>query len=143
MSAAAGIVVLAGRLLFAAFFGLVAARSHIRMSPMFEGGARSAGFPVPALAGWPSGIWLALASVSVGLGIWPDVGALMVGVWVVVAAAYFHRFWQLEDEQQKSLQSQLFWRNGIALAASLLMFGAFAAFGPELRFVITAPLFQF
>ena len=49
MSAAAGIVVLAGRILFAVFFGWVAGRAHIRMSPMFEGGARAGGFPVPAM----------------------------------------------------------------------------------------------
>ncbi|HVD16268.1 MAG TPA: DoxX family protein [Actinomycetota bacterium] len=143
MSAAAGIVVLAGRVLFAVFFGWVAGRAHIRMSPMFEGGARAGGFPVPAVAGWPSGAWLAVAAVSVALGIWPDVGALMVAVWVVIAAAYFHRFWELEDEQQKTMQTQLFWRNALALAAALVMFGSFAAFGPELRFTITAPLFQF
>jgi hypothetical protein len=64
-------------------------------------------------------------------------------VWVVVAAAYFHRFWQLEDEQQRRLQAQLFWRNVLALAAALLMFGSFAAFGPALRFSITPPLFRF
>jgi hypothetical protein len=123
MSAAAGIVVLAGRILFAVFFGWVAGRAHIRMSPMFEGGARAGGFPVPAVAGWPSGAWLAVAAV-------------------VIAAAYFHRFWELEDEQQKTMQTQLFWRNALALAAALVMFGSFAAFGPELRFTITAPLFQ-
>jgi putative oxidoreductase len=143
MSAAAGIVVLAGRVLFAVFFGLVAARAHIRLSAMFEGGAKAAGFPVPALGGWPSGAWLGVAAVSVGLGIWPDVGALMVAVWVVIAAAYFHRYWALTDEQQKLMQQQLFWRNAIALSAALLIFGTFAAFGPELRFSITEPLFQF
>jgi putative oxidoreductase len=143
MSAAAGVVILAGRILFAVYFGWVAGRAHIRMSPMFEGAARSAGFPVPAVAGWPSGVLLVVAALSVGLGIWPDVGALIVAGWVVVAAAYFHRYWELKDEQQKMLQSQLFWRNALALAAALLMFGSFAAFGPELRFTITAPLFQF
>jgi fucose 4-O-acetylase-like acetyltransferase len=62
---------------------------------------------------------------------------------VIVAAAWFHRYWTLADEEQKRMQNQLFWRNAIALSASLIMFGAFAAFGPELRFAVTAPLFQF
>jgi putative oxidoreductase len=136
-------VVLAGRVLFAVFFGLVSGRAHIRMSSMFEGAARAGRFPVPAVAGWSAGAWLVVAALPAALGIWPDVGALMVAVWGVIAAAYFHRYWELEDEQQKMLQSQLFWRNGLALAAALVMFGSFAAFGPELRFTITAPLFQF
>jgi putative oxidoreductase len=143
MSAAAGLVVLAGRVLFAIFFGLVAGRDHVRLSQMFEGGARAAGFPAPFLGGWPAGVWLIVGSLSVGLGVWPDVGALMVAVFVIVAASWFHRYWDIADQEQKRMQNQLFWRNAVALSASLTMFGAFAAFGPELRFTITAPLFQF
>jgi uncharacterized membrane protein YphA (DoxX/SURF4 family) len=143
MSTAAGLVILAGRVLFAIFFGLVAGRDHVRFGAMFEGGARAAGFPAPFLAGWPAGAWLIVGSLSVALGVWPDVGALMVAVFVIIAAAWFHRYWEIADEQQKRLQTQLFWRNVIAISASLTMFGAFAAFGPELRFAVTAPLFQF
>ena len=141
MSAAAGLVVLAGRVLMAIF----AARSglaHVRLSGMFEGGARAAGFPAPFLGGRPAGIWLIVASLSLALGVWPDVGALMLAAFVIIAAAWFHRYWQVADEQ-KRMQDQLFWRNAVALSASLIMFGSFAAFGPELRFSITAPLFQF
>jgi uncharacterized membrane protein YphA (DoxX/SURF4 family) len=143
MSAAAGVVVLLGRVLFAVFFGWVAGRAHVRLGEMFEGGARAAGFPAPFLAGRPAGVWLLVGSLSVALGVWPDVGALMVAVFVILAAAWFHRFWVIENEEQKRMQSQLFWRNAIALSTSLIMFGSFAAFGPELRFTITAPLFQF
>jgi uncharacterized membrane protein YphA (DoxX/SURF4 family) len=143
MSAAAGLVILLGRVLFAVFFGWVAGRAHVTLGAMFEGGARAAGFPAPFLAGRPAGVWLLVASLSVALGVWPDVGALMVAVFVILAAAWFHRFWAIENEEQRRLQSQLFWRNAIALSTSLIMFGAFAAFGPELRFAITAPLFQF
>ncbi|HEX6675838.1 MAG TPA: DoxX family protein [Actinomycetes bacterium] len=143
MSAAAGLVVLLGRILFAVFFGWEAGRAHVRFGAMFEGGARAAGFPAPFLAGRPAGIWLLVGSLSVALGVWPDVGALMVAVFVILAAAWFHRFWVIENEEQKRMQSQLFWRNAIALSTSLIMFGSFAAFGPELRFSITGPLFRF
>jgi putative copper export protein len=71
------------------------------------------------------------------------VGALMIGVFVILAAAGFHRYWQVEDPSQKRVQQQLFWRNAIALGAALLVLGAFAALGPALRFSITAPLFRF
>jgi putative oxidoreductase len=143
VSGGAGAVVLAGRLLFAIFFAAVAGVSHIRMSAMFEGGARAGGFPVPSVAGWPTGVWLVAAGLSIALGVWPDVGALMVAVFVVLAGAWFHRFWRIEDQAQRRMQQQLFWRNAIALGAALLMFGAFAAFGDALRFTLTAPLFTF
>jgi putative oxidoreductase len=143
MSAAAGLILLVGRILFAVYFAWVAGGSHVHHSAMFEGGAKAAHFPVPAVAGWPAGLWLIVGGLSLGLGIWPDVGALMIGVFVILAAAWFHRFWQVEDPNQKRMQQQLFWRNAIALGAVLMIFGAFAALGPALRFSITAPLFQF
>jgi uncharacterized membrane protein YphA (DoxX/SURF4 family) len=143
MSAAAGIVLLLGRIVFAVYFAWVAGVSHVRNRGMYEGGARAARFPLPGLAGWPAGLWLIAGGLSLGLGVWPDVGALMIGVFVIPAAAWFHRFWRVEDPNQKRVQQQLFWRNVIALGAVLMVFGAFAALGPALRFSITAPLFQF
>ena len=143
MSDAAGAIVAAGRILFAAFFGVLAGIGHIRRSQMFEGFAKSTGFPVPAITGWPVGIWLIAGSLSVALGVWPDLGSLMIAVFVVPAALYFHAFWKVEDQAQKQTQRQLFWRNAVTLAACLIMFGTFVALGPALRYTITAPLFTF
>lgn len=144
MSAAAGAIVLAGRILFAIFFGPVAGgMGHIQRSKMMEGAARSAGFPVPSIAGWPTGLWLVLGSISIALGIWPDIGALMVAAFLLPAAVFFHAFWKVEDPMQKQTQMSFFWRNMIGIAACAVMFGTFVALGPALRFTITGPLFKF
>jgi putative oxidoreductase len=84
-----------------------------------------------------------VGALSVALGVWPDVGALMIGLFVVVAAFSFHAYWKLEDATQQMNQSFLFWRNIIALGASVALFGLFASVGETLRFTVTAPLFQF
>ena len=84
-----------------------------------------------------------LGAVSVGLGIWPDVGSLMIGAFVIPAALFFHRYWTLEDEMQKATQTQLFYRNLVILGAAVVFFGTFVTLGSELRFTITAPLFNF
>jgi uncharacterized membrane protein YphA (DoxX/SURF4 family) len=143
MSDAAGVVVLIGRILFAYFFGVVAGVGHFRRDQMMRGYARQAGFPVPAIAGWVAGLWLMLGAVSVGLGIWPDIGSLMIGAFVIPAALFFHRYWTLEDEMQKASQRQLFYRNLVILGAAVVFFGTFVSLGSELRFAITAPLFDF
>jgi len=143
VSAANGVIVLAGRILFALFFGAIAGIGHVRRSKMMEGYANSAGFLIPAIAGWPVGVWLIAAAASVALGIWPDVGALMVAAFLVPAALFFHAFWRIEEPTQKLTQTSLFWRNMIGLAACAMMFGTFVALGPALRFTITAPLFNF
>jgi putative oxidoreductase len=140
VSAAAGLIFLTGRVLFGLYFAIVAGiGGHIRNSKMLEGYARSVGFPVAAIAGWPTGLWLVAGGLSVALGIWPDVGALMIAAFVVL---YFHRFWEIEDQMQKMTQQQLFFRNVIALGTTLILVGIFTAFGPELRFAITQPLFN-
>jgi putative oxidoreductase len=144
MSTGVGIIVLIGRILFSAEFGPVAGIGfHIRQSTMAEGYARSMNFPVPAIAGWPTGIWLTAASLSIALGIWPDVGALMVAAFVTPAAWWFHRFWEVGDPMQKQTAQILFFRNLAFLGASLALFGLFVAIGDGLRFAVTGPLFSF
>jgi putative oxidoreductase len=143
MSAAAGAIVLAGRLMFAWFFGPVAGVGHIRRDPMMQQGARSVGFPIPAIAGWPAGLWLIAGSLSIAVGIWPDVGALMIAAFLIPAAAYFHRFWAIEDQTQRGTQQSQFYRNLIGVGACAVMFGTFVTLGPSLRFTITGPLFNF
>lgn len=143
MSVEAGAIVLLGRVLFVIFFGAIAGMGHIRQGEMMTGYARSQGFPIPYLAGWPAGVWLIAASLSILLGVWPDIGTLMIAAFVTLAALFFHRFWTLEDAMQKQTQTQLFYRNMIALGASLMLFGMFVTLGPDLRFMITDPLFSF
>ncbi|MDP9329098.1 MAG: DoxX family protein [Actinomycetota bacterium] len=142
MSEAAGVVILIGRVVFAYYFGAVAGIGHFKKDQMMKAYAQQAGFPVPAVAGWVAGLWLISGAVSVGLGIWPDLGSLMIGAFVIPATIFFHRFWTYEDEAQKMSQKQAFYRNLIIFAASLVFFGTFVTLGSELRYTITAPLFN-
>jgi putative oxidoreductase len=143
MSDAAGLIMLAGRLLFGGFFVSVGLQGHIQQSPALEGYARSANFPAPGIAGWPTGVWLIIGALSVGLGIWPDLGALMIAAFATIAASYFHRYWAIEDEMQKMTQQQLFGRNVVIVAFCLFMFATFAALGEGLRYAVTGALFDF
>jgi len=68
MSTAAGAILLVGRVLFAAFFAN-AAYGHFKNRRMMTGYAKQSGVPVPVVAGWPAGAWLAAAAVSVTAGI--------------------------------------------------------------------------
>jgi len=143
VSDAAGVVVLIGRLVFAYYFGVVAGIGHFKKDQMMRGYAQQAGFPVPAVAGWVAGLWLMSGAVSLGLGIWPDLGSLMIGAFVIPAALFFHRFWSFEDEAQKTFQKTAFYRNLVILGASLVFFGTFVTLGSELRYSITGSLFHF
>ena len=105
--------------------------------------AGSAKFPVPSIAGWPSGAWLIVGSVSVAAGLWPDIGTLMIAAFVVPAAWWFHRFWEVGDPMQKQTTQILFFRNLTFLGAAIGLFGLFVSVGDGLRFAVTGPLFSF
>ncbi len=143
MSDAAGAIVLAGRILIGGYFivfpGIL---GHIMSSKGMEQYAGGMRFPVPAIAGWPTGIWLVLGGISVTFGIWGDLGSLMIIAFLLLAAAWFHRFWEA-GEDQKMLQTGFFWRNALASAGLLILFAVFADLGPELPYTLTDPLFSF
>lgn len=144
MSDAAGIFVLIGRLMFAGFFGIVAGYGgHVKAGKMLEGYARSVNFPAAAIAGWPTGLWLILGALSIALGVWPDLGALMILAFLAVAMVSFHRYWEIEDPNMKMTQQQLFWRNFFGIGVCLVFFGTFVTLDEGLRYAITGSLFNF
>lgn len=105
MSDIAGVIVLVGRILVVIFPAYISGVGfHIRHPKMAEGYAKSIGFPVPAVTGVPAGLWLVVSSLSIALGIWPDIGALMLGAFTIPTALYFHRYWVIEDIQQRQTQ---------------------------------------
>ncbi|MGH2698678.1 MAG: DoxX family protein [Actinomycetota bacterium] len=135
-------ILLLGRILIALNFIAVAGFAHLSKGSMFVGMARQMGFPFPFLASWAAGSWLVAAGASIVLGVWADLGALMIAVFVIVAAAWFHRFWAIDDESLKQFQTLLFWRNVTFLGAALALFAFFTAFGHDLPLTITDPLFD-
>lgn len=141
MSDAAAWTLLVGRILFVMLF-LNSAIGHLTKGEMSIGYARHMHLPAPLLAAWPSGVWLLAGSLSIVLGIWADLGALMLALFVTLAAAWFHRFWEIEDQEQRQAQRQNFWRNASLVGASLIIFAFFSTFGNDLPLTITDPLIE-
>lgn len=140
MSDTAGLILLAGRIVFAFFFAMAGYR-HVVGGAEMTGYARNIGFPVPALAPWPAGIWLLAGAVSVGAGIWGDIGALMLIAFLLPAALWFHAFWKAPDDQVQT-QTQLFFRNITFIGACIILFAIFAGAGDGLRYTVTRSLFD-
>jgi uncharacterized membrane protein YphA (DoxX/SURF4 family) len=138
MSDSAGAIVLAGRIVFAFFFAFAGYR-HISGGQQMAEYARGVGFPVPAVASWPTGVWLIAAAVSVGAGIWPDIGVLMLIAFLAPAALWFHAFWKSPEDQVQT-QTQFFWRNATFIGACIALFGFFTGVGDALRYTITSAL---
>jgi putative oxidoreductase len=139
VSDAAGIIDLVGRVLFGVYFVFTGAGFHIQKSRMAEEYARAMRFPLRGLAGWPTGLWMVAGGLSVAVGIWPDIGALMIAAFAVPAAAWFHRFWEVQDPMQRQFQQGYLGRNVIIVGACLALFAHFAAAGDALRYTVTGP----
>jgi uncharacterized membrane protein YphA (DoxX/SURF4 family) len=143
MSDAAGIIELVGRILFSVYFVFVGAGFHVSKSKMAEEYARAMRFPLPGIAGWPTGLWMSAGGLSIAIGIWPDIGALMIAAFAIPAAVWFHRFWKVEDSTQRQFQQGYLGRNIIIVGACLVMFVFFATAGDSLRYTITGPAITF
>jgi putative oxidoreductase len=134
-------VLLLGRLLFVAYF-LNSTVFHLTKGQMASGYAKQMGFPIPALGAWPSGVWLLAGSLSVLLGIWADLGSLILAAFPIPAAIWIHPFWKFEDPQQKQMENLNFMRNVTFVGAGLILFAFFGTFGHDLALTITDPLFD-
>jgi len=137
MSVAASAIFLVGRILFVALF-VVSAQGHIANHDRYVTTARGK-IPVPYVAGWPVGAWLVLAILSTVLGIWPDVGVLMVAAFLIPTTILFHPFWRFSDPTQRRTQRSSFFRNVSLLGATLALFAFLTVVGPG-RFAITGSL---
>jgi uncharacterized membrane protein YphA (DoxX/SURF4 family) len=136
MSTLGGIILLVGSILFVALF-VSAARGHIQNHPRYvEGSGRK--LPFPVLAGWPAGVWLLVAAVSIVVGIWADLGSLMIAAFLIPAAVLFHPFWSESDPAARRLHEAGFYRDVSLLGAALALFALFAASG-HVPFALTGP----
>jgi uncharacterized membrane protein YphA (DoxX/SURF4 family) len=129
--------------LFGGYFVFTGAGLHIPKSKMAEEYARSMRFPVPAIAGWPTGVWMTAGGLSVAFGIWPDLGSLMIAAFALPAAYWFHRFWEIDDPMQRQVQQGYFGRNVTIVGACLVMFAVFAGASDSVRYAITGPAITF
>jgi len=78
-----GILVVIGRLLFAALF-LVSAYGHLTRRKMMAGYAAGRGVPAAEFLVVATGVQMAVGSLMVALGVWPDLGALILFVFLIL-----------------------------------------------------------
>jgi putative oxidoreductase len=126
------VIVLIGRILFAALFA-ASAFAHFAQTDAMAGYAGSKGVPAPRLAVLGGGVLL---------GLWPDLGALLLVVFLVPTALLMHPFWKETDAQAKVMEQTQFFKDTALAGASLMLFALFANLGDDLGLVIVGPLFS-
>jgi len=133
-------VILAGRILFFFLFALSAV-GHLTKREMMSQYASQKGVPFASLLVPLTGLQLMAGALMILLGIWADLGAALLVVFLIPTALSMHAFWKLEEPMERQ-QDQVHFLKDIALAgAGLMLFGLFQQFGGSLDLMITDPLF--
>jgi putative oxidoreductase len=137
------VLALVARILFVMIFLSSGLMGHLGAGrSMLTQFAAARRIPSPEFLVPLSGLWIVVGSLSVLLGIYGDVGTLMIALFVVATALFMHPYWKESDEQSK-MQEQVQFSKDLALAGgALALFVLFAALGSELGLTITGALFE-
>lgn len=111
---------LAGRLLAGGFY-LMSAFHHFADLDSLARSAASMGVPLPAVAVAVAGILLAIAGVTLILGVFPDIGIAALVLFFVPVTVVMHAFWADRDPAMRQMDLVNFGKNA-ALLGSALMF---------------------
>lgn len=135
------IIVLIGRILFCSLF-LSSGINHFVKRQAMAGYAQSKGVPAPLPSTLGSGALILVGSLSILLGVWADLGSLLILLFLVSTALLMHAFWKESDPQARGMELVQFSKD-VALAGAALVFFAFFAYaGHDLGLTLTGPLFD-
>ncbi|MFP3883209.1 MAG: DoxX family protein [Actinomycetota bacterium] len=134
------VIVLIGRILFAILF-IGSGMGHLSQTEGMTGYAESKGVPQARAMVILSGIIIILAALSIAFGVWADLAALVLVVFLVLTATLMHGPWKAADDQEKQTAQVQFMKDLGLAGASLILFAFFAA-TPDLGLTVTGPLFE-
>jgi putative oxidoreductase len=130
-----------GRILLALIFIASGAMGHLAQRETTVSFAKQTGAPAPEVMVPLTGVTGILGGLMVILGIWGDLGALILALMVVAFAMFMHAPWDQPDEQAQQEQTAHFMKN-LAIAGGLLvLFWIFNQLQGEAPLTLTDPLF--
>ena len=132
-------LLLIGRILFAILFISAGVMGHLVGRAQLTGYAESKGFPMASPAVIVSGVAIILGGIGIAAGIWIDISALVIAVFLFFTTSFIHSFWKETDQMARMMDMTQFQKDLALLGASLVFF-AVAAYGGDLGPSLTDPL---
>ena len=124
------IIFIVGRILFALIF-INSGFAHFAQREAMTGYAQFKKVPAAKLAVPVSGLMILVGGLSIVLGFWVDLGALLLAAFLVVSAFMMHNFWTMDDATQKMNETVAFFKN-LSMAGAALIIFAIVANGGDL-----------
>ena len=118
---------------------LFSALGHLTQAEGMSQYAASKGIPMAKASVIISGLGLLAGGLSVLLGIWGDLGSLILAALFVIFAFGMQTFWKETDPAAK-MNTQVSFNKDLALAGGALAFYLVFAHVDDISWVITGPL---
>ena len=127
------LILVIGRILFGGFF-LMSGINHFTKLEAMTGYAKYKKLPAAKLGVLISGLMLVIGGISIILGYYADLGALLLAIFLVLAAVIFHNFWKETDATAKQNEMLGFMKDMALAGAALILFALVMKHGADLDF---------
>ena len=127
------ILLLIGRVLFALIF-INSGLAHFMQRDAMAGYAQFKKVPAAKFMVLVTGFMILLGGIFVAAGIYADLGALLLAIFLIPTAFMMHNFWTIEDAAAKQGEMINFFKNLALAGAALVIFVLVAQgvdFGPS------------
>lgn len=128
-----------GQILFALIF-INSGIGHLTKLEAMTGYAKYKKVPAAKFSVVLSGLMILVGGVYVALGIYADLGALLIAIFLVPTAFIMHAFWKETDPTAKMNETISFFKD-LSLAGAALIIYALVSGGAELGINITNSFF--
>jgi putative oxidoreductase len=135
------VVFLIGRVLFGVLFIYSGAAGHLAAGATMQAYAAEKGAPSPAVTVPLTGVVIIAGGLMVILGIWADLGALLIAGFLFLTAFIIHAFWKVADPQMRQMEQVQFSKDLALLGAALVIFYTWNQLQGDAGLSITDPLF--
>jgi uncharacterized membrane protein YphA (DoxX/SURF4 family) len=134
------VVLVIGRVLFALIF-INSGIAHLTKLEAMTGYAKYKKVPAAKLSVIVSGLMILIGGLYIALGIYADLGGLLIALFLIPAAFLMHAFWKETDATAKQNESIGFFKD-LALAGAALIIFALVATGTDFGPSITSAFFS-
>jgi putative oxidoreductase len=133
---------LIGRFLFGLLFVVSGLAGHLGGYRQLTAYAAAKNIPLPGPAVLVSGVGIVLGGIGIIAGIWPDLSALVIAMFLFCTSFFIHNFWTVKGDAMMRLTEMTQFQKDLALLGAALVLFAVTAFGGEFGPTVTDPLFE-
>jgi putative oxidoreductase len=119
---------LIGRIVFSLMFLLYGVR-HLTQTEGSAGYAAYKKVPSPKNMVLFTGVAMIAGGLAIIFGVWMDLAAVGIAIFVIAAALFMHRFWEETDDQTRQVEMAQFMKN-VSIAGAALILAAVSKYAP-------------